>query len=332
MNKKLIAVAVASTLTAPVVYAESHEGITVYGRVNNAVSFVDTGEAGSSNRVDVTSVSSRFGLKGSADLGNGMTAFGRYEFSTDTDNENPPGINDLRLGFVGISGGFGSFAIGQQWSAFFDTFGTLISPTYSLGYFLYSSFAEGPFRTSNTIKYSNSFGPVYLEADVRLNDSEEGNAVAEKLNGNGFGIGATINPTDNIGIYLAVDSEENAPDADTGVANEDTDRAGIGFKVGFGNGMAFSYGHMETETGSNTKELDQIYFSSGLWEKGSLLVGFGQGSETNRTNDPDSWFLGIYHRMGGGLRLYLESTGVDFGNGGTESDLTVTLLGARIDF
>ncbi len=329
MNKKLIAAAVASTLVAPVVYGDGHEGITVYGRVNNAISIRDSG---SSNVTDVSSVSSRFGLKGNADLGNGMSAFGRYEFATVTDKEQP-GIADIRLGFVGISGGFGSIAIGNQWSAFFDTYGTLVSPTYSLGYFLYSSVAGGPFRTSNTIKYSNSFGPVYLEADLRLNESGEAGDVAEKINGDGFGIGVTINPTDNIGIYAAIDSEENnaSVDADTGVSTAvaDTDRAGVGVKLTFG-GISISYGHMETEDGARTREHDQLYLSAGLWEGGSILLGTGTVDDDTTSASPSSVFLGLYHNMGGGLRLYVESTSVDPDNGGADNN--VTYFGMRFDF
>ena len=105
-------------------------------------------------------------------MGNGLTAHGKYEFSTTTDKEGA-GINDTRVATAGLSGAFGRIDVGNQWSAYFDTFGTLVSPTYTLGYYLYSSVGGGPFRASNTIKYSNSFGPLYLELDVRLNESAE---------------------------------------------------------------------------------------------------------------------------------------------------------------
>ena len=106
----------------------------------------------------ISGVSSRFGVKYSQEMGNGLTAHGKYEFSTTTDKEGA-GINDTRVATVGLSGAFGRIDVGNQWSAYFDTFGTLVSPTYTLGYYLYSSVGGGPFRASNTIKYSNSFGP-----------------------------------------------------------------------------------------------------------------------------------------------------------------------------
>ena len=297
MNKKLIAVAVAGTLAAPVVYADGHEGITPYARVNNAIDIVDDGDG---NTVDLSGISSRFGFKGTGDIGNGLTAFGRYEFSTVTDKEQN-NVNDLRLGFVGISGGFGSIALGNQWSAYFNSVGTFMSPTYSLGYYLYSSVTGGPFRTSNTIKYSNSFGPVSLELDARLNESGEDNDVAEKLNGDGFGIGVTVNPTDNFTIAIAADTEENndtaaVTDEETGVVTpgssvEDTDRFGIAGKASFG-AFGVSLGYQKWEQGMEERELVQLYLNASIGEKNTLLLGFGQATVNvpgSAETEPDFW-------------------------------------------
>ena len=81
MNKKLIAAAVSAAVIAPVAaQAES----SFYARVNNAIDINDLSGDGTT---DVSGVSSRFGFKGNTDIGNGMTAHGRYEFSTSSDKE-----------------------------------------------------------------------------------------------------------------------------------------------------------------------------------------------------------------------------------------------------
>ncbi len=77
MNKKLIAVAVASTVVAPVAYAD----ISMYGRISNGIVFDDQNDTQNMN-----TLGSRFGIKGSADIGNGLSALAHYEFSTTTDN------------------------------------------------------------------------------------------------------------------------------------------------------------------------------------------------------------------------------------------------------
>ncbi len=330
MNKKLIASAVVSTLAAPAVYADGHLGITPYGRVNNAIEFSDA--SGDSN-VDVSNVSSRFGFKGAGDIGNGLTAIGRYEFATVADKEQP-GIADIRLAFVGLSGGFGSVTIGNQWSAYFNHFGTIASPTFSLGFYLYSSFAGGPFRTSNTVKYANSFGPVSLDIDVRLNDSEEDSDVAEKINGNGLGIGLTINPIDALSIAIALDTEENndsVTESDDGLITTasvgDTDRFGIGGTLAFGPAkLSLAFQNLEDDSGET--DHTQLYLKFGLGAKTNLLLGAGT-AESDANGDGDSVFLGVYHKLGGGLQLYIESTNVDIDN---QEEFTQTFLGMRIDF
>jgi predicted porin len=282
-------------------------------------------------------VSSRFGFKGSSDIGNGMTAVGRYEFATVTDKEQN-NIADLRLGYVGLSGGFGTVTVGNQWSAYFNHFGTIASPTYSLGYVLYSSIAGGPFRTSNTIKYANSFGPVSLDFDVRLNDSEEDNDVAEKLNGNGWGLGVSYSPMEALTLAIAADVEEenDIVDVDTGAITtvEDTDRLGIGAIFNFGGNYGVHLTHQVWERGEAEITHTQVYLK-GAWGKNSGLLGFGQADRklgnTTADAEPDSVFLGFYHNMGGGLRLYAEHTTVNSDEQDAE-DASRTLLGMRFDF
>ncbi|MGI9310808.1 MAG: porin [bacterium] len=245
MNKKLIAAAVSAAVVAPVA---SQADMTVYGRVNNAIDLnglsvdnpVTAADEGAS-LTDVSNVSSRFGLKGNADIGNGLTAHGQYEFATVTDKEQP-GIADIRVATVGVSGAFGRIDIGNQWSAYFNTFGTLVSPTYSLGYYLYSSVGGGPFRGSNTIKYSNSFGPLSAQLDIRLNDDKklgssiENNDNAEKIRGDGWGLGLSFAVNDNITIAAAYD-EDQRPDgsAITDIALTADDVANDGVVARFDN-------------------------------------------------------------------------------------------------
>ena len=199
MNKKLIAAAVSAAVIAPVAaQAES----SFYGRVNNAIEIKDDGTDSTTNMADVTG---RVGYKGSTDIGNGMTAHGQFEFRAKSDDStgfrsDDDGNGDNgRIATVGLSGGFGSVTLGQQWSSYFNTFGTLVSPTYSLGFYLFTSAGGGMYRQGNTVKYSNSFGPVSMELDYR---ADEGN--------NGLGIGFSISPMENLTIAVAFDNQENS--------------------------------------------------------------------------------------------------------------------------
>lgn len=323
MNKKLIAAAVSAAVMAPVgAQADGHTGVTVYGRINNAIDIKDVD--GGDSTTDISSVSSRFGIKASADLGNGMTANARYEFATVTDKE-LPNPADLRIGTVGISGSFGSIDVGNQWSAFYDIVGTHIDPTYSLGYYIYSSFVGGPYRASNTIKYSNSFGPVYLEFDVRLNESDEPTAVAEKINGDGFGIGASFAVGENITLAAAFDSEDGSAADGT----SDTDRTGLAAKATFG-GFYGLLGWMETDVdGGETTDMISLYVGTSLGDSTNLMLGYQDAERDVAGTEADQIILGVYHNMGGGLKLYFEGTSL---SSDEQADIDRYYLGMRIDF
>ena len=66
----------------------------------------------------------------------------------------------------------------QQWGAYYNIAGVHVDPTFSVGGSLYyvdsalGADSGGPLRTANTIKYSNSFGPVSLELDARFDDTD----------------------------------------------------------------------------------------------------------------------------------------------------------------
>ncbi len=401
MNRKLLVAAVSAAVAAPAVgYADGH--VSWYARVNNALDINDVSSApGASSTTHHSSVTSRFGVRASNEIGNGLTAHGRYEFSVKSDREEASagrgGVEDVRIATVGLSGAFGRVDLGQQWSAYFNTFGTLVSPTFSLGYYLYSSVGGGPFRASNTIKYSNTFGALYAELDIRLNDdaSPEGSDVAEKLRGDGFGLGLSFAVNDNITIAAVVDSEDGLDNADRvhrthtitfpsvdtldpASANYDgqatikydatdgrspaTDRVGIGMKATLG-GYWLSLGWqnhqtddldavtvaaIDTGTAGSVDEGDRpevtapakegadidtilLYGGGNFSEKTNWLLGYSTANRNlTGVNDATQYTWGVYHNLGGGLRLYYEATSVDDEH--THKDGIRHLMGMRVDF
>lgn len=131
MQKKLIALAVAGLVAAPA-FAQSN--VTMYGRLDYGYlnSSTDMKIGGVKSSEDLTSTgfgtgaltTSRLGFKGSEDLGNGLKAFFQLElqiadtsaFGTDT-GANLGDSFDTRLSLVGLSGAFGSVALGRQYTA-----------------------------------------------------------------------------------------------------------------------------------------------------------------------------------------------------------------------
>lgn len=336
MNKKLIATAVAGALAAPAAMAQE-ASVDPYFRINNALEWRDSDGAEDST-TDLRNVSSRIGIRGSYDLGNGTTVLGQYEFSTFTDREGQVdgrgGINDTRIGIVGISGSFGTITAGNQWSAFYNTVGTHMEPTYTLGYVIYSSQMQGLYRESNAVKYANSFGPVSLELDTRFSTDDPTVADVERVGGDngedfmdGFGVGASFAVTDAITLAAAYDSERFE-------VGDDVERIGAAARAAFGNFYA-SVGYMTVEQDSSglDNEMFSVYAGSTLGENTNAYVGYQAGDEGATNTEPSQIILHADHKIGGGpLRLFYESTFVDFDNDPAEADFNTHLLGMRIDF
>ncbi len=317
MNKTLIAAAVSAAIMAPMA---AQADVTVYGRINNALDFNDPGGDADST-TDVTNVGSRFGIKASADLGNGLTATARYEWGTTTDHDDA----DLstRLGVVGLSGGFGSVTVGQQWNAFYNIVGTHIDPTVTLGGGAYL----GQYRTPNTIKYANSFGPASVELDVRLDDDNNG-AVAEGIEdegGNGAAIGVSIAPSENITVALAYDDHNGADGA-----ADDIKRTGAAVRASFGNMYGILGWNKKEGPGNADTTGAQLWLGTSLGESSSVMVGYGKKDPDGEAAEPSAVTLSLSHRLGGGMQLWYEGQSNDPDT--NASNATRHLLGMRYDF
>jgi len=121
MNKKLLTVAIAGAVAAPMtVQAVKYK---ISGQVNRAIVFMDDGEQSDVRNVDSISSGTRFRFRGSEDLGNGMKVGMYYEMQTssvpsssarpDQDSaRNSDGIG-IRQANVWFSGNWGKLTVGQ---------------------------------------------------------------------------------------------------------------------------------------------------------------------------------------------------------------------------
>lgn len=128
MNKKLVAVAVAGLLAAPLAAQAQTANVTLYGRLNMTMEAVN-GQAvdpnlpaGSApvNRTiyRVNSNSSRLGVRGSEALGGGLSAIFQIESGVNADSSG--GILASRETFVGLQGAWGTFKMGYFLSPYDD--------------------------------------------------------------------------------------------------------------------------------------------------------------------------------------------------------------------
>jgi len=124
MNKKLVAVAIAGLLAAPLAQAQT-ANVTLYGRINIDMEFVNGRLANNTNPnvYRVASNSSRFGLRGTESLGGGLNAIFQIENGSIRPTTGDGGNLAGRDSFVGLSGAWGTFKMGRYLAPYDDIHG-----------------------------------------------------------------------------------------------------------------------------------------------------------------------------------------------------------------
>jgi predicted porin len=168
MNKKLVALAVAGVLSAPLAAQAQTANVTLYGRLNLTLEMVqlDSAASGVSDTwvYRVSSNSSRLGVRGTESLGGGLNAIFQLESSVSGDAGG--GTLAGRETFVGLQGGWGTVKIGNFLAPYDDihpifgnvpTLTTSILSTAAVWAQGPSSKAQGGFdaRLGNSIRYDS---------------------------------------------------------------------------------------------------------------------------------------------------------------------------------
>lgn len=136
MKKTLVALA---ALAATGAFAQST--VTLYGKIDAHIQYAtqttggaDTAAGNVGLQVQSAGLSgSRWGMKGSEDLGGGMKANFQLEngFNVDTGGAAQGGLLFGRQAYAGLSGGFGSLTIGRQYSPLDTVWGTYDAQGYT---------------------------------------------------------------------------------------------------------------------------------------------------------------------------------------------------------
>ena len=163
-GKTLVAAAVAAMLAVPashaaiddagMQYTSAAEGFYGSLRMDFRTSDSSTpGEADTDSAgLDVSGGPSRLGVRGTVDLGGGLSADYRYEFRVNGDDG--AAVGATRLHTVGLSGGFGSVLVGTQWALDYNyVWGKTDVMNVNSGWFTYNDNRAG--RQSNAITYTS---------------------------------------------------------------------------------------------------------------------------------------------------------------------------------
>ncbi|MEE9327779.1 MAG: porin [Cocleimonas sp.] len=266
MKKDILIKSAIATAIAAVTTVTTIADTKLYGRFRAAVVCTDDGsndDCGLENR------SSRFGIKASNEISDGLTAFGRYEFGVNLDEghlSNSEGTN--RLAYVGLKGGFGEFSVGTRWSPMYNYVTSPVDPFQMLGGTNADNGYISSFRRSDTINYKNKFGAAGVHVQVQMDDKDAGNdAVDEFQIGAGFKAGsinlglAYVDTTDKesvLGLHggtkfgpIGVGVSYYTKDSDTAGADEDAILGLASYGMGGGKTINLSYGVNMPDSGNS---------------------------------------------------------------------------------
>lgn len=321
--KKLLVIAVAAGLIAP---AAAMADTTLYGVLSASVGQVknDGGKA----ETAVESHASRFGVKGSSALDNGLSATYGLEFQTDLDGDTSNGIT-TRNQFVGLKGGFGEVRVGKHdtphklATAGLDNF----ADTYA------DSGVNGVLterRVENAVAYINKFGPVGVAVAHTTGVGTAGEtAAAHSLDANSLMVNYSNGPW-----YAALGHEA------VQTAGKNT-KVGLGWKAEAGHFANLVYekdsdaiAGTDTGTRKATTEKGKAYLVGGGYKMGNVTLKAQYGEK--KFDDAalakvKQTTLGADYSLGKKTTAYLLSHKKDVGNT-TAGDTQVTAVGLKTEF
>ena len=170
-----------------VVFAEA----TWYGSLRGGL------QSSSGSDLEYFDGGSRWGIKGSAEVSDGLTAVYRFEHKISTANGSQPGG---RLAYAGLSGGFGTLTLGQIWNAAYNHVGAITDTSYYFGN------ATTGYRHGNALSYAFSTGPVGFQLDLV---SDGGKDTGQGIDKTEFGVTVGLGDIGKIALAHTNMRDEN---------------------------------------------------------------------------------------------------------------------------
>jgi predicted porin len=172
LKKSLLAAAVLSTLYG---FAHAQSSVTLYGLIDEGLDY--TNNVGGKHLYELQSgyaQGSRWGLKGTEDLGGGLAAVFQIEngFNVNNGKLGQGGLEFGRQAYVGLSkSGVGTLTFGRQYDSLVDYLAQTTANGNWAGYLLSHPYdndnTDNSFRVNNTVKYASpdfagfQFGGTY---------------------------------------------------------------------------------------------------------------------------------------------------------------------------
>jgi len=311
--KKLIVAAVAAAVIAPA--AVMAAGPTLYGHLHMSVDGKDNGGSGSDNTKynewGLNSNSSRIGVKGSEDLGNGMKVGYLIEWNVFMDESHGDSELTSRNHGLTLSGDWGTALVGKWDTPMksvgrkFDLFGDKVGDTRNL-----SGSGTLENRADNVVAYvtpnMNGFSATaaYVFDSGNCNNGAI-NCSGDNSDSNAYSFNAIYN---NGPILVALGYVDYSADGQTFASADDSSSWRVGGSYAFGDFKVLgSYTDIESEGLVKNADTD-IWTVGGSYKMGNntIKLQYAERDDLDHTDETgsDQWSIGLDHAMSKRTQVY----------------------------
>ena len=259
---------------------------------------------------------SRWGIRGSHEAGEGLSAIYRFEHKMSTENAGLDGGG--RLAYVGLSGGFGTVTAGQIWSAAYNSVGAVTDNSWFWGD------SQTSYRHGNVISYAFSNDLMALQADVQYAAVQARDPGMNDLQKSEFGLTVNVgdigkvalaHTTQKFVLTVVGEDEGDSSSDDTGAEVKTNSVAGevsvAGLRVYVGTQTKKSTFVAPTggaSTGDDTEQKTTFFgFGGGLGDTGLSYVF--QWRDVKDSHKP--WLLSLTKGLGDSAALVIEHANHD---------------------
>ncbi|QQX87209.1 porin [Cupriavidus necator] len=298
MKKRLVALACSAASAAAV----AQSSVTLYGVVDANIEYSNNNLAGGPDGKSKVALSSgglspsRWGLRGSEDLGGGKQAIFALEsgFSVDTGISTQGGRLFGRQAWVGLAAGGHRVTLGRQYSTLFSIFGNYSPTAFATLYEPVVVIAGPLLREDNVVKYQADLGPLTAAAHWSFGE-QAGTLPGSAAYGAGFDY--------RIGSFGVAAAYDNVNSAKVAGDYNRVQKAALGLRYQITPGLLVQAAYRYNNNGvraTNTAARDDLWWIGLNYQatRALALTGAfyydnlkGLYTATGRTNPANPWQL-----------------------------------------
>ncbi|HJV26580.1 MAG TPA: porin [Aromatoleum sp.] len=308
----LTALALALAAAAPLA-AQAQSNVTIYGLIDINLSTEHSGDQRFQGLAHSELNGTRWGLKGSEDLGNGLKAIFTLEsgFNPGTGTSEQGGRLFGRQSFVGLEGNWGRFTLGRQYSPAYvaiDPFDSTGSSDRSAGLLSRKTGGVKPAyepRFDNMVKFrSADYSGFSVDTGYWFGEKPENAAgdASQRREGDGYGITGLYS---NGPLSASLTTQTVFRDKTSGKVRTN----GLGLSWDFGPAKAFLAYTQDRELGSQGEGKARTYdvgVAIKAGSQGTVAVSYANRNESNdpAAEDAHGWSLYYMHDLSKRTTLY----------------------------